>query len=103
MIFTRSFAAPRFSTIVLLAVGVLAPGDDAFPYDGECVEVADVHKLPPGTWCEVPNSRLVDSQKKPREWADAGRDGSASYESYQRVMGVKGITAWSGAAFETRR
>lgn len=103
MILTRSLGTPCSSAIVLLAVGFLAFGNDAFPYDGECSEKADVDQLPPGTWCEVPNSGLIDSQKKPHEWADAGKDGSPSYDSYQRVMGVKGITAWSSAAFDKRR
>ena len=103
MILTRSIGTPCSSAIVLLAVGFLAFGNDAFPYDGECSEKADVDQLRPGTWCEVPNSGLIDSQKKPHEWADAGKDGSPSYDSYQRVMGVKGITAWSSAAFDKRR
>jgi hypothetical protein len=72
-------------------------------YDGSCATPVDIGNLPPGTWCEVPQSKLADAEKKPVEWSDWDGRSSASYSSFQRVMGVKGITAWSGAAFDQRR
>jgi hypothetical protein len=98
-----AFTVVRLCAVVLICAGVHLSDHDAFSYDGECSEIADIENLPRGTWCEVPGFRLEDSREKPQEWFDWQESGSASCDSYQRVMGVKGITAWSSAAFDSRR
>lgn len=36
-------------------------------YGGSCSRTGDLRNLPPGTWCELPHSKLADAEKKPVE------------------------------------
>ena len=77
---------------------------NTFAYNGQCTTSADVTNLPAGHWCEVPNSKLTSAEKQPNEWSDWNGSSSASYDSYQRRLGVESIvSAWSGGAFDSTR
>lgn len=88
-----------FAALLLLATA--ARGQT---YDGSCSTLADVEALPAGHWCEVPNSFLRDAEKKPSDWPDFDGNSSASYQSYQRNLGIRSIIeTWNGAAYDTDR
>ena len=91
-------------SVALFAASLLVafPGT-ARPYDGVCATPEHVKALPPGTWCVVPDSKLADAEKSPQEWGDWNGSSSASYDSYQRVSGIRGITAFSGGAYDGKR
>jgi hypothetical protein len=73
-------------------------------YTGVCYSAADVAALPPGHWCMVPDSAPRRVEKRPQEWGDWDGSGSASYDSYQRVIGFRGLVgAWGGGAFDSAR
>jgi len=88
------------AAVVFVLMLLAAP---AKAYDGVCASKEDVAALPGGTWCRVSNSRLEDVEKSPQEWADWNGSSSASYESYQRITGIRGILAFSGGAYDSRR
>jgi hypothetical protein len=90
--------------IVIAIPGCLLLSGAAQAYDGNCSTQQNIVDLPPGHWCQVPNSHLRDVEKKPHEWPDWNGNSSASYDSYQRNAGVAGVIAkWSGGTFDTRR
>ena len=73
-------------------------------YTGQCIDSKDVSELPPGHWCEVPNSKLTSVEKLPQDWPDWNGSSSASYNSYQRNIGIESIVStWSGGAFDSTR
>jgi hypothetical protein len=89
------------SGVILLNVVV----DQALgAYTGQCSTSQDIADLPPGHWCEVPNSHLRDAEKKPQEWPDWDGNSSASYDSYQRQTGIKAlIQNWNGGVYDSKR
>ena len=86
-----------------LVVASFISGQSA-AYDGQCSTLQDVNELPPGHWCEVPNSHLRSVEKKPADYSDWNGSSSPSYDSYQRINGVSAVIAnWGGGAFDSRR
>lgn len=93
-----------FASLLVTMAGSMLTSVAALAYDGTCSTEQDVAELPPGHWCEVPNSHLRAAEKKPQDWPDWNGSSSASYESYQRNAGVAGIVSkWSGGTFDSRR
>lgn len=89
-------------TAVALLLGTISGTSSA--YDGKCASRQDIDELPPGHWCEVPNSHLRDAEKKPNEWSDWNGSSSDSYNSFQRMNGVHAvINNWGGGAYDSRR
>ena len=92
----------RISNVTLIAALLFTTGANA--QSGVCRTAADVAALPAGHWCEVPNSALRSAEKAPSEYDDWNGSSSPKYSSFQRTMGVAGVTAaWSSAAFDTKR
>lgn len=99
---------PALTAAVRLALTVLMPSIApamAQGYDGTCATPEEVAALPPGHWCEVPDSHLKDAAKRPQDHADydPATGTSRAFESYQRVGGVNYITKWSGGVMDTAR
>ncbi|MCH9683926.1 MAG: hypothetical protein K0V04_21010 [Deltaproteobacteria bacterium] len=60
-----------------------------------------VEDLQPGHWLELANTPLIDAEKKPSDYADFNGNASASYDSYQRNLGVDAVVAaWSGGTMD---
>ena len=73
-------------------------------YTGYCTTSQDITDLPPGHWCEVPNSNARSVEKKPQEYNDWNGSSSAAYDSFQRSMGFEAIMHnWNGGAFDSFR
>lgn len=51
-----------------------------------------VFSMPANSWLEIPNSRLESVAPEPAE-----------YPNIQAIMGINGITSWSGGVFDTQR
>lgn len=88
----------------VLAASLAVAAAGAHGYDGVCDSRAELAALPPGTWCMLANTQLQSAEKLPSDYGDFDGSSSPSFDSYQRVMGVDGVTrAWNSAAFDTRR
>ncbi len=75
-------------------------------YDGTCETVADLAAMPPGTWCEVLNSRHDAAEKPANEYDDWNGTNSPAYDDNQgdNNNGIKQITdSWAGGAMDTLR
>lgn len=73
-------------------------------YTGRCTDPADVQRLPPGQWCQVPGATARSIEKRAEDYEDFAEGASASYESYQRVSGFRSLVrAWGGATLDTSR